>query len=252
MEKLSIIILTFNEEEYIEAAIKSASFADEILIVDSFSTDKTKELAQKYNVNFIEKKFENFSEQRYFAVMQTRNNMILFLDADERITDLLKEEIQSILKLQKMKTAYKILFSHVFMERTMKYGGYRKNEKLRLFNKSLCWYDESLLVHEQLIIKKGEIGILKHPIIHYTFRSWSHSIQKKALYAELQAQQLYKQKLKPNGFHFIIKPMFRFFKQYILKLGFLDGFPGFASAFLNYCYVMNRYVKLWLLNHNMK
>jgi len=252
MEKLSVIILTYNEEEYIEDAIKSASFADEILIVDSYSTDKTKELTQKYNVNFIEKKFKNFSEQRYFAAKLTRNNMILFLDADERITELLKEEIQNILKLQIKKSAFKILFSHVFMERVMKYGGYQKNEKLRLFNKNLCWYDDSLLVHEQLIVKNGEIGILKHPIIHYTYRSWSHSIQKKALYAELQAQQLYNQKLKPNGFHFIIKPMFRFFKQYILRLGFLDGFPGFASAFLNSCYVMNRYVKLWLLNHNMK
>ena len=85
MEKLTIIIPTFNEEEFIEGAIETASFADEIIIIDSYSTDKTSELIKKHNVIFIQHKFENFSDQRYFAAKQATNNMILFVDADERI-----------------------------------------------------------------------------------------------------------------------------------------------------------------------
>ena len=252
MEKLSIIILTFNEEDYIEEAISTASFADEIIVVDSFSTDKTAEIAQNCNVIFIQNEFDNFSKQRYVAVKQARNNMILFLDADERIPYLLKEEIQEVLALGKQKSAYKILFSHVFMGQVMKYGAFCKNRKLRLFNKKLCWYDETLLVHEKLIVKKGEIGGLTNPIIHQTYRSLKHTIMKKQLYSELQAKQLYKQKIKPNFFHFIIKPMYRFVNQYFFRAGFLDGFKGFACAYINSCYVMNRYIKLWLMNNNME
>lgn len=252
MEKLSIIILTYNEEDYIEDVIETASFADEIIVIDSYSTDKTPVLAQKYNVIFIQNTFENFSKQRYIAANRATNNMILFIDADERISDLLKEEIQGILKLEELNSAYKISFTHIFMGRHMKHGPHKNNYKLRLFNKRLCWYDESLLVHEKIIVKEGKIGRLIHPIIHYSYRSWNNCIKKRQLYAELQALQLYKKRIKPNVFHFVIKPTYRFFNEYFFKAGFLDGFPGFASAFKNANYVGTRYIKLWLLYHNMK
>jgi len=251
MEKLTIIILTFNEEDNIEEAISTANFADEIIVIDSFSTDKTAEFAQKYNVNFIQNKFEDFTKQRYEAAKQARNNMILFLDADERIPILLKDEIQRELALDNQKSAYKILFSHIFMGKAMKNGFFRKKRKLRLFNKNLCWYDETLLVHEKLLVKKGEIGKLTNPIIHHTYRSLKHTIMKKQFYSELQAKQLYKQKVKPNFFHFVIKPSYRFVNQYFFRGGFLYGYQGFFSAFINSCYVMNRYIKLWLMNNNM-
>lgn len=178
--------------------------------------------------------------------------MILFLDADERIPDLLKDEIQNVLKIEKPKTAFKILFSHIYMGRQMKYGSYRNNWKLRLFNKNLCWYDKNVLVHEKIIVREGKTGRLKHPIIHYSYRSWNHSIKKRQHYAELQAQQLYNKQKRPNIFHFVIKPAFRFFNEYFLRAGFLDGFPGFASAYMNANYVATRYIKLWLLYRNMK
>lgn len=252
MEKLTIIIPTFNEEEFIEGAIETASFADEIIIIDSYSTDKTSELIKKHNVIFIQHKFENFSDQRYFAAKQATNNMILFVDADERIPNLLKEEILTVLKKDDINSGYEIFINVFFMGRRMKYGGFQNNWKLRLFNKKLCWYDETLLVHEKIIVKEGKTGRLKHPMEHYTFRSWNHYIKKKLLYAELQAQELYNKGIKLNAFHFVIKPTYRFINHYIFRGGLFDGLPGFALAFGNAFVVMSRYIKLWLLRNNMK
>lgn len=251
MEKLTVIILTYNEEDYIEGAIETASFADEIIVLDSYSSDKTPIISQKHNVKFIQHKFENFSSQRLYASKFAEYNMILFLDADERIPILLREEIQNILMKNESVAAYKILFSQFFMGRQMKHGSYRNNWKIRLFNKRLCWYDETKLVHEKIIVKEGKTICLTHPIIHYGYRSWNHCINKKQTYAELQAQQLYKMQLKPNFFHFVIKPIYRFLNEYIFRAGFLDGFQGFASAFMNANYVGSRYIKLWLLYHKM-
>lgn len=252
MEKLSVIIITFNEEDFIEGAIETASFADEIIVMDSYSTDKTSELVKNKNIVFIQHEFENFSQQRYIASKYATHNMILFIDADERIPDALREEIQIILKLDEINSAYKIMFSHIFMGKKIKYGYNKTKAKIRLFNKNKCSYDETKLVHEKIIVKEGEIGKLKNPIIHYTYRSWNHIIKKRNQYAKLQAEQLYKKGIKPNAFHFIIKPTYRFVNEYIFKAGFLNGFPGFAEAFANSYYVMTRYIKLWLLHHNMK
>jgi glycosyltransferase involved in cell wall biosynthesis len=252
LEKLTIIILTLNEEDFIEGAIEASSFADEIIVIDSYSTDKTPELVKKYNVVFIQHLFENFSNQRYFAAKHATNNMILFVDADERIPNLLKEEIQNVLKKDELNSGYEIFISGFFMGRRMKHGGFQNNWKLRLFNKRLCWYDESLLVHEKIIVKEGKTVRLKHSMDHYTFRSWNHYIKKKQLYAELQSQELHNKGIKPNAFHFIIKPIYRFLNHYIFRGGFLDGFPGFAVAFGNAYVVATRYIKLWLLCHNMK
>ncbi len=251
MEKLTVIIITFNEEDFIEDAIETASFADEIIVMDSYSTDKTSELVKNKNVVFIQNEFENFSKQRYIASKHSTNNMILFIDADERIPKLLREEIQFVLNLDELNSAYEVLFSHIFMGKKMKYGHYQSNWKIRLFNKTKCWYNEAKLVHEKIIVIDGTIGKLKNPIIHYTYRSWNHAVNKRNHYAEIQAQQLYEKGIKPNAFHFIVKPFYRFMKQYIFKAGFLDGFPGFASASINSYYVMTRYIKLWLLHNNM-
>lgn len=252
MEKLTIIIPTFNEEDFIEGAIETASFADEIIVIDSYSTDKTSELVKNYNVVFIQHLFDNFSSQRYFAAKHATNDMILFVDADERISNLLKEEIQGILKLDEPYSGYEIKFSNIFMGRRMKYGGFQNNWKLRLFNKRLCWYDEALLVHEKIIVLEGKTGRLKNAIDHYTYRSWNHYIKKKQQYAELQSQELFIKGIKLNAFHFVVKPAYRFVYHYVFRGGFLDGFPGFASAFANAYGVNTRYIKLWLLRNNMK
>lgn len=252
MEKLSVIILTFNEEAYIEDAIASVDFADEIIVMDSFSTDKTPLLVKNKNVVFIQNEFKNFSDQRFLASKYASNNMILFIDADERVSNSLRDEIQVLLNNNEQKSAYKVMFSNIFMGKELKHGHYKGNRKIRLFNKNKCWYDESKLVHEKIVIKDGDIGNLKNPIIHYNYRYWNHFIVKKNQYAELQAEQLFKKGIRPNIFHFIVKPTYRFFNQFIFRAGFLDGFPGFASAYISSYYVMSRYIKLWLLHHNMK
>jgi hypothetical protein len=120
-----------------------------------------------------------------------------------------------------------------------------------LVDKRYCWCDEKLLVHEKIVVQQGNIGYLKNPINHFPYRSWNHFIEKKQYYAKLQAKQLVEQGIKPNAYHFIIKPTFRFLNQYLFKGGFLDGFPGLANAIGNAYGVLSRYINLRLLIKNM-
>ncbi|EKF56322.1 family 2 glycosyl transferase [Galbibacter marinus] len=250
MRKLTIIIPTLNEEFHIDEVIKSASFADEILIIDSYSSDKTVEIAQSHNVKILKREFDGFSSQKNYAIERAANDWIFILDADERIPQPLKEEIMNVLKDGESEfVAYDVLCSHIFMNRRMEHSTFKNEWKLRLFNRQFCMHGKKL-VHEDMIIN-GPKSRLKNHFDHYTYRSYDRFIAKKNHYARLQAEENFKKNKKPSLFHFIIKPPFRFFNQYILRGGFLDGFPGFASAYINSYGVMTRYIKLWLLHNKM-
>lgn len=250
MRKLTIIIPTLNEAFHIEEVIKSASFADEILIIDSFSTDKTVEIAQKYKVKILKREFDGFSSQKNYAIERAAHDWIFILDADERIPQPLREEILNVLENGASDiVAYDVLCSHIFMNRRMEHSTFKNEWKMRLFDRKFCRHGNKL-VHEDMIIN-GQKSRLKNHFDHYTYRSFDRFIAKKNHYARLQAEQYYKKNKKPTFFHFMVKPAFRFFNQYILRGGFLDGFPGFASAYINSYGVMTRYIKLWLLHHKM-
>ncbi|MCX2678545.1 glycosyltransferase family 2 protein [Galbibacter sp. EGI 63066] len=250
MNKLSVIIPTLNEELFIKDAILTASFADEIIIIDSYSTDKTIELAKKHPVKILQREFDDFSSQKNYAIDKASYNWIFILDADEKIPSALKKEIQQVLQKENKNVAYEVLCSHIFMGKRMKYSTFKNEWKLRFFNKEFCKYGKKL-VHEDMVIN-GTTGRLKNHFDHYTYRSFDHFISKKNKYAWLQAEEYYKKNKKPSFYHFVIKPSFRFFNQFILRGGFLDGFPGFASAYINSYGVMTRYIKLWLLHKGLK
>lgn len=245
MPSLSVIIPTFNEEAFLELALKSVQFADEIIVIDSFSTDDTEKIAKQYATLFLQREFDNFSNQKNHALQQATGDWVLFLDADERITYPLQQEIKEAINRTKF-GGYKLVFPHFFMNRFL----YHHSDRvLRLVQRKGASF--SGLVHEKLLCK-GVIGTLKNPVLHFTYKGLESYIQKKESYAWFQAEQLEKKNKKAGYFHFFIKPSYRFFRSYILRKGYKDGIPGLAIAAINSYGVFSRYVKLVLLKRGMR
>jgi len=245
MTKLTVIIPTYNEEAYIEQALRSVRFADEIIVIDSFSDDNTIAIAKRYDCMVLQRKFDNFSNQKNHALQYATGEWILFVDADERIPYELQQDILKAITKDSY-NGYKLVFPHFYMNRFL-YHHYDK--VLRLVKRSNCRFEG--LVHEKLIID-GKVGILKSPVLHFTYKGLQHYINKKDSYAWFQAEQMLKKGKKVTYFHLAFKPLFRFFKSYIIRRGFMDGIPGLAVSSINAYGVFSRYVKLILLQKAMK
>lgn len=245
MTKLSVIIPTFNEIDYIQDAIKSVSFADEIIIIDSNSHDGTREKALELGCKVIQRKFDTFSKQKNHAITFASSQWILFLDADERVSEKLKIEILQAINQDKF-AGYKIKFIHFYINRFL----YQKIDKvLRLVkNQDLKFIGD---VHEKLIIN-GEIGMLRNYMIHYTYKNLFHWIHKKDSYSWFQAKESLTNNKKVTYLHLIFKPIYRFFSYYILKKGFRDGIPGLALASVNAYGVFSRYAKMILIKKGLE
>lgn len=245
MPTLSVIMPTYNEEAYVAAALRSVQFADEIIVIDSFSTDSTLEIAAKLATNILQRKFDNFSNQKNYALDHATGDWVLFLDADERITYPLQLEIKKVIQ-QGKHSGYKLNFPHFFMNRFLYHHG---SNVLRLVKREGTKYNG--LVHEKLQVN-GTIGKLKNPVLHFTYKGLAHYIQKRESYAWFQAKQLQKKGKKASLFLLFTKPTFRFFSSYFLKGGFKDGIPGLAISAINAYGVFSRYVKLVLLQRGMR
>ncbi len=245
MPKLTVIIPTFNEEAYLEDALISVAFADEIIVIDSFSTDATPEIAKKYAEKFLQRKFDNFSNQKNFALKEATGDWVLFVDADERVTHSLETEIKETLQKPRH-GGYKINFPHFYMNRFLYH---HSDEVLRLVKREGAEY--SGLVHEKLHCI-GSVGKLKHKMLHLTYKGLDNYISKKESYAWFQAQQQFDKGKKATWFHLFFKPTYRFFRSFVLKGGFRDGVPGMTVAAVNAYGVFERYVKLMLLQKGIK
>lgn len=245
MPTLSVIIPVFNEEAYLEAALKSILFADEIIVIDSFSTDNTVAIAKKYATKLLERKFDNFSGQKNYALEHATCDWILFLDADERIPYPLQLEIKEAINSNKYQ-GYKLKFVHFYMNRFL----YRNTDNvLRLVRREGSNYGG--LVHEKLHIE-GSIGQLKNMVLHYTYKGLRHYIAKKESYAWFQAEQLHNKGKKASLAQLFIRPTFRFLKSYVFNGGFKDGIPALVISGVNAYGVFSRYAKLILLQRGMK
>ncbi len=244
LEKISGLIITYNEEKYIENIIKNLDFVDELVIVDSFSTDKTIQIIKKYeHVKLIQNHFVNFSNQRNFALKQVKYDWVLFIDVDEYIDQKLKNEINnSRLCLGDYKAfQFKRLF--YFKDKPLRFSGTQNDKVFRFFNKNYAIYNSKKYVHEVLTVN-GNTKIFKNKLIHYSYQTYEKHKEKLDSYARLKAKELYKKQIKPNFFHFYIKPLYRFVKNYFIQLGILDGKNGFILCKLNAYGVKQRYVEL--------
>ncbi len=243
MQKLSVIITTFNEQSHIDKLIASVKFADQILIVDSYSTDQTLPLLKKYDfVEVLQHKYESPAKQKNWIIPQAKHPWILLLDADERVTEALKKEIEVLLKEPpKEKTAFWIYRQNHFLGKPLKHI-WKKDKVVRLFMRDLHRYKE-VAVHEEIDIKNTKhIGVLKEKLLHFTYKDTAHFIAKLDRYADYfarSAQLSILQKL----YGLTLKPIARFLKHYIVECGFLDGYRGFVLSVLMAYGVLLRYVK---------
>lgn len=243
--KISALAITLNEAEAIEPFIQSLWFADEIVIVDSFSTDETVAIASQHEKVIVhQRKFDNFSSQKNFALSKASNDWVVFFDPDEEITKALADEMLLVLE-NPVAQAYYVKRRIHFMGKPLKYSGFQTDWVVRLFHKEYCRYNDQK-VHE-VIETTGKTARLKNRLPHHSYKSFDDYTGKLHRYSELQAQTLYEKKKKPNLYHFLFRPFYRFWHQYLLRLGILDGKEGFILAYINAFSVFKRYVNLWLL-----
>ncbi len=249
--RLTALITCGNEIHNIEAVIKSVSFADEILVADSYSTDGTYEKALEMKTKVIRREYQYCSSQKNWAIPQASHEWILLVDADERITPELQEEILNILKSPPSNiVAYWIGRINYFMGERIYYSGWKNDKVIRLFKRDHCRY-EYKFVHSK-INAHGTIGKLHHKIEHNTFVTLNNYVEKMNRYADFQAKDYDKKTGKLNPYHFVFKPIWRFLKHYIIQGGFRDGVAGLSIAYIQSYAVFMRYVKLWLLRKGMK
>lgn len=250
--KISGLVITLNEEKNIEAVIKNLDFVDELIIVDSFSTDQTVEIIQKYpHVKLIQNKFENYTAQRNLALEHASYPWILFLDADERITPKLRNEILETVKDQGAADAYFFVRKFMFQDKELHFSGWQTDKNIRLFKKDKANYIAGRLVHEQLKVE-GKTAVLKHKLIHYSYLDYETYKSKMVNYGKLKAKELLAKNVTPTAFHFYIKPAYKFLHSYILRLGILDGKKGIIICYLNALSVSVRYPELQKLKNESK
>jgi len=240
--KISALLIAYNEEKHIQRYIDEATkYADEIIIVDSFSTDKTPEIALKNkNVIFVQRTFDNFTNQRNYALSLAKNEWVTFFDADEELSPKLINEIVAVVNSQKTFDAYYIYHDFYFNNKHIRFSGQQTVKAVRLFKKSKCKYVADLKVHE-ILDCKTEIGFIKNRIKHHTFVDETFYLKKLNGYSKLRAEELYLKKLRPTFYHFKIKPAYRFFNYFLFRLGFLDGKQGYTIAKLHAISIANRY-----------
>lgn len=247
MPRLAVIILTKNEEANIEAAIESAAFADEILVVDSGSTDRTQELAEKHGAKFISHPMdeEGFAGQRNFALTQTEVEWVFYLDADERISMELSEEMSKIVAGNEY-AAYMVKRMNIVFGQLMKYGAHRPDWCLRMFPRNAVKWDG--VVHEHadtlLPIKK-----LEQKIYHHTYDDWNKYFNKLSQYTDMMAMKMHENGKRSSIMDISIRPVYAFFRAYFIQRGILDGELGLIFSLLHGYYTFIKYLKLRYISY---
>jgi glycosyltransferase involved in cell wall biosynthesis len=249
MASISAIVITFNEEGNLKECLESLKWCDEIIVVDSNSSDKTTQIAGEFTKNIIiaDKNTTTYGEKRNLGITKASGDWVLWIDADERITPKLEDEIKTTINREDAIDAYMINRKSFFINRFIKHSGWYPDYTLRLFRKSTGIKFNLLQVHESARFE-GRTGKLKNDIIHYTVRSFEHYINKLNVYTTLSAEELHVKGKNASVIDIIFRPAFAFFKMYFLKLGILDGYMGLVLCSLSSIHVMVKYSKLYYLN----
>lgn len=240
---ISAVIITHNEEKRLEPALKSLkAVASEIIVVDAYSSDETLKIAKKYTGKVYQREWTNFADQKNFANSKAALPWILSLDADERLSPELRHEIMALKEGEPQCSGFSMPRQVFYLGKWIRHSGWHPDRKIRLFRKDKARW-EGEYVHEKLEIE-GEVGKLKSPIHHFTYRNIQDHLGRINTFSDLGAKKLYAEKKKCRWYHLVFFPFFRFMKSFFLKGGFMDGFAGFVIAVLNGYAIFSRYAKL--------
>ncbi len=250
MPKISAVIITYNEELFIDKCLASINgIADEIIVVDSFSTDATEEICKKYHATFVKHKFEGYRDQKNYAIRLASNKNILSLDADEALSETLRESILSIKDKWKY-DGYLFNRRNNYCGKWIRHSEWYPDRQLRLFHSDDGKWGE-LNLHEKFLMSNGaSIGKLKGDLLHWPFTTHDDHTDKMKKYSVIGAEEFYTAGKKANIFTPFIHFIWGFFRCYIIKGGFLDGRDGYLICSIYAKSAFNKYKILRHLNKN--
>jgi glycosyltransferase involved in cell wall biosynthesis len=240
---LTAIIPTFNEEATLRDCLESVRFADEILVVDSFSTDATVRIAREFGARVLQHEYVYSARQKNWAIPQAAHAWVLLVDSDERVTSRLRDEILGLLESGPRHDGYWILRANHFLGRRIRRCGWGTDKVIRLFRRDVARYQDRE-VHAEIDLP-GPLPVLRHTLEHHSFRSFRQYWRKIQLYSEWGAAQLYKDGKRAGPLEIFGRPVTRFLKMYIVRLGFLDGLHGLVLSMLGAFTVYLKYARLW-------
>jgi glycosyltransferase involved in cell wall biosynthesis len=249
--EISAFIVCMNEENKIRRALESVKWCDEIVVIDSGSTDKTIEICRTYTDKIFIRPWPGYVAQKRFALEQCTKEWVLNLDADEEVSEELKDEILTILKNDDLSiNGYQLSRVVFFLGKWWRRGGWYPEFRLRLCRRiTTSWGGRD--PHEKASVT-GKVKRLEGELHHYTYSDISHQIRTLNSYSYQAARSLFEQGERASALKLVTRPIMRFIKWYFLKRGFLEGFPGFIVAILESYYVFQKYAKLWEFERSEK
>ena len=246
MGKVSVVIITKNEERNIERCLESVRWADEIIVVDAFSTDRTVEVCRRFTDKVFQKKWLGYGLQKNFCASKARNRWVLNVDADEVISSECAEAVQELLSGEPEFPLYRFPRKNFFADRWVRYAGWYPDFISRLYDRDKVSFSESM-VHERLTPDKAE-GIVNHPILHYSFDGMEDYIQRQNRYSSLYAEEKKQLDWKASWTHLYVRSIWVFLKTYFLKQGFREGFLGIFLSVSMAFYTYLKYAKTRSIN----
>lgn len=241
---LSCAIITLNEADNLSRTLKAISFIDDVVVVDSGSTDETVEIAKSMGARVYYHKFDNYADQKNFAIAKTKYNWVFAIDADEVVSPKLKEEILKLFSNQDIKTkGFLVPRLTFYLGKWIRFGGYYPNYQIRLFHKAEGQFSGGL-VHERVKLN-GRPLKLKNPLFHYSYKNISDHLKFIDRYSSLFAEEEFRNGKRSSIFWAFMKGCFKGFYMYWIRLGILDGKQGFVLALLGFYYNFLKYLKLY-------
>ena len=247
--KLSACIIAFNEGDRIGACIASLSFCDEVLVVDSYSSDDTVAVAQAAGATVIQRPFDGFRSQKDFCVTQAAHDWVLCLDADERVDEVLRAAILAERDGGFVRArGYRFARCSEYFGRFLRHGTAYPDRILRLFDRRHGGWRGEREIHEAVSVD-GPVVLLRGDVLHHPYRSFLQLLDKKQKYARMMAEHDFARGKRATLGKVIAAPTWRFFRSFVFKRGFLDGWPGLIEAFVSANYVRQKTIMLWLLGN---
>lgn len=242
--KISAVIITYNNADTMEETLAALKWCDEIVVVDSGSTDRTQEICAQYGCNFSTHPFDGYGPQKQHATGLARNNWILSIDSDERMSEGLVQEIQAIFSAESIPFAgFRIIIALHFMGRLFRYGRESKQSHIRLYNRKFGGFNENKL-HEKVILQ-GKVKQLNNIIIHHSYKNLHHYFEKFNKFSALAVEDAIRNKKKANIFQILVKFQAGFLIIYFYQRNFLNGFPGFVWSVISAFYKFVKYLKIY-------
>jgi glycosyltransferase involved in cell wall biosynthesis len=239
---LSVVVIAGNEALTIRGCLESARFAEEILVVDSYSTDETAAIARSCGARVLQHEFEGFARQKNWAIGQATHEWVLALDADERVTPELAAEIQALLAGSPPHEAYQVRRLNFFLGRPMRFTGWGFDRVTRLFRRHVRFKDVE--VHEAIDLP-GPFPLLRGRLDHHSFRSFAQYLRKVDLYSDYGARRAHREGRRASIGTILLRPAARFLRLYVVRLGFLEGMHGLVLSLLGGFTVYLKYARLW-------